>query len=165
MKYIKDKHGFLLGEETLKILIAVICIIFLVFLLVSLYYNMTGAQKSKEAISSIELISGKITSVNNGVEEPDFLIPNPAGWFLFSFTGETPKPNACVGENCLCICRKVLVNNLPLLNLNKQAKECDKKGICAKVSNLNEFEKIKIENDGTFIAIVKINEQISVNKR
>jgi hypothetical protein len=158
----KSKKGFLLGEETLKIIIAVICIIFLVILVTSLYFSLTGSQDSKFAEASKGLIFQEITRVNNGgiVNPQGLLVPNPAGWYIFSFLGNDKKPNLCAGQNCICLCRNILINIF-----DRQIKECDSKGTCSVVPTLKGFDKIKIENAGTFISIQKVNNQIEIAKK
>ena len=158
----KNKKGFLLGEETLKIIIAVIGIIFLVFLLVSVYFSVTGAQDSKYAEASKILISNEITRINNGGEynSAGILIPNPAGWYIFSFIEGDKKPNLCTGQNCICLCRNILIDVF-----DRQIKECDSKGTCFAAPNLEKFDKIKIENSGTFISVQKINNGIIISKK
>ena len=158
----KNRRGFLLGEETLKIIIAVIGIIFLVFLLVSVYFSVTGAQDSKYAEASKILISNEITRINSGGEynPAGILIPNPAGWYIFSFVGGNKKPNLCTGQNCICLCRNILIDVF-----DRQIKECDSKGTCSAISNIESFDKIKIENSGTFISIQKINNEIQIAKK
>jgi len=163
----KDKNGFLLGEETLKIIIAVICILFLVYLLVALYFSVTGAQKTKEAAMSMNLISNEAKRIDaNGLyNEQGILIPNPSDWYIFSFTGNEKKPSSCVSENCVCICKNILIDNIPLIASNRQAKACDDNGACAVIVNLKEFQKIKIEKNGVWILINKINEQIEITRK
>jgi hypothetical protein len=158
----KSKNGFLLGEETLKIIIAVICIIFLVILVISLYFSLTGSQDAKYAEGSKEKIVQEITRVNNGgiPTANGTLIPNPAGWYIMSFLGNDKKPNLCTGQNCICLCRNILINIF-----DRQIKECDSKGTCFVVPTLKGFDKIKIENSGTFISIQKINNQIEIAKK
>jgi len=100
-----NKKGFLLAEETLKIIIAVISIVFLVYFLTSLYFAKAGEQERKEAeatlISSPESLKATITNLNEG-ETQNFSLANPDGWSLFGFVDK--KPNSCAGQNCLCIC-------------------------------------------------------------
>ena len=45
----KNKRGFLLAEETLKIIIAVICIVFLVYILVAVYNSHSADKKIEQA--------------------------------------------------------------------------------------------------------------------
>lgn len=158
----KNRKGFLLGEETLKIVIAVICIVFLIYLLVAVYFNVTGEQKVKEADASMKsLLVPEIERINDGgaYNSQGILIPNPSDWSIFSFVGEEKKPNSCMGENCICICE----NAFPDL-FDWQIKRCDKKGVCNSIVNLAKFEKIKIGKTGVQISIQKINEQIQVQK-
>ena len=101
------KKGFLLGEETLKIIIAVICIMFLVYLLVSLY--LSGRDNSLElAKSSLDHLIEGLNAGNSRIE-----IYNPDGWGIASFPFSSPipfsdqLPNICVDnkwESCICIC-------------------------------------------------------------
>ena len=159
----KNKKGFLLGEETLKVVIAVICIAFLVYLLVAIYFSLTGEQKLKEAESTINnLVAPEIGRVNSEGEPnlQGILLPNPAEWFIFSYIGEEPKPNSCIEQNCLCICERVALDFF-----NWQIKKCDDKGVCINVDNLAKFEMIKIEKAGVQISIEKINEQIQIGKK
>jgi len=167
--FTKNKKGNLLPEEVLKIVVAVICIGFLIFLLVSLYFSLTGGQKKKEAEASMNLISKEIIRIDNDGEynSQGFPVPNPSGWYIFSFTEGEIKPNLCAGENCICICENVWLNqNLPFNNWQKrQVERCDDKGSCTVVSNLKKFDKIKIEKGGIAILIGKINSEIQITKK
>jgi hypothetical protein len=159
----KDKHGFLLGEETVKIVIAVICIVFLVFLLVSIYFSVSGNQQSKEAEASLKnILVPEIERINVGGETRinGTIIPNPSGWYIFSFIEGDKKPNLCSGENCVCICQNIWINIF-----DRQIKACDNKGTCNVFSNLKKFDEIKIEKSGTFIAVQKVNEFIYISKK
>jgi len=158
-----NRRGFLLASETLKIVIAVICIGFLIYFLVHLYFTNINQQKSGEAEASLRnKIIPEIQRVDGGAGyKPDGIhIPNPSGWRLMSFVGEEKKPNSCAGENCLCICRNVVLNIL-----DKQIKTCDEKGACGVVSNLKDFTKIKIEKDGVGVLIKKINNWIEISEK
>ena len=161
-----NKKGFqLLSEETLKIVIAVICLVFLVYILVSLYFSVTGAQDQKYAQENINGERGlaqQITTVNqNGTSEEQY-IPNPTGWHIFGFVGQTKKPNICTDKNCICLCRKIAVD--PFGMFNRQIIECDGKGACVIVLNLNDVKEINIENTGTTLLIQKINGMIEITK-
>ncbi len=164
----KNRKGNLLPEEVLKIIIAVIAIGFLIFLLVSLYFSVTGGQKKKEAEAIMKNENGlaeEIERINLGgaTNEQGFLIPNPSGWHVFSFAGEDLKPNLCTRENCVCICENVAIS---IFNWEKrQVNKCDDKGSCTIVSNIKKFDKIKIENKGVYLLIRKINEEIQITQK
>ena len=153
-----NRKGFFLGEETLKIIVAVICILFLVFFLAALYNSKTGGDKIKEAKDSLDRAGEIIVSLDEG-EMQNQDIPNPNGWHLYSFT-EEEKPNLCLGENCLCICASSLIESL-----KSQTSKCDEKGSCLVVSNLGSPGlniKINGPNDLTFIGIKKQNGNILI---
>jgi hypothetical protein len=162
----KNKKGDLLPEETLKIVIAVICIGFLVFLLVSLYFSATGQDNKKKAEESMILISREITRVNSGesFNEQGIFVPNPNDWFILSFIGEETKPNMCAGNNCLCICENVAINPFNWRD-KAQLKRCDDKGVCFFVSNLKKFDKLKIEKSGIALIIRKVNSEIQITRK
>jgi hypothetical protein len=143
--FTKNRKGFLLAEETLKILIAVIALMFLVYFLVSIYFAKVNGDKLRQAESlltdsdeSFEII---IKNINEGqVMKRDVI--EPKGWFIFSFTEDDLKPNLCGGQNCVCICDDVLWEGL---NKDRQQKECSEKGICLSEESLGSFEEIEIE--------------------
>ena len=77
----------------------------------------------------------------------------PQKWTLFSFTAEEKKPNQCSGQNCICICKKVIGDVF-----DRQIKKCSEEGACLTISNLEEFEDIKIESYKTGIVGINIQE-------
>ncbi len=89
---IKNKSGFLLGEETLKIVIAVISIGFLVYFLGALYYSGFGNKDAKLAKASLEHL---VKGINSGLNEIE--IYNPEDWIIMNFPQD---------ENYICICEK-----------------------------------------------------------
>ena len=125
----KNKKGFLLAEETLKIVIALISIGLLVYLLISLYLSNKDEQNLELAKSSLEHLSKQINSKTSEVE-----VYNPDGWSLLSWPYEGKVPLSCSNlgwGNCLCICKT------PLVRRNKNYLEnCDGNGICSETKNL-----------------------------
>ncbi len=132
----KNKKGFLLAEETLKIVIAVICIGFLVYLLTSLYLKNKDNEKLEQAEASLEHLISEINAEHTEVE-----IYNPKGWVLISWPYENELiPNSCSNMgwgNCICICDE----DLSTRTVKGLIKDCDSLGSC-----LESFE-LKIEND------------------
>lgn len=144
----RSKRGFLLAEETLKIVIAVISIGFLIYFLTSLYLKNQESKELELAKASLEHLMKEIN-----LEHPTVEIYNPKGWVVVSWPHKVLKgtfgfrkevndrPNSCSNlnwDNCLCICGDTLV-------LNLEGSDCDKKGFCLE----NDFkivgDKIKIE--------------------
>ncbi len=149
----KNRKGLLLAEETLKIVIALIAISFLVYFLVSLYFSATAGQKLNHATASIERIKEVISNKQIPIEEVSDV--TPPGWSVFSFVGEE-KPNSCATESCLCVCPNSWFN---------QPKKCDAKGICEAVENLEHFEEIKIESPGITLEIIKSDYSVVVSRK
>lgn len=135
----KTKRGTLLVNETLKIILAVIVIVFLIYFLVSLYYSKVNLDKLKQAEAilinsesgSIKIVIDRVKEGqgNLGGDSEKILVNNPEGWYLFSFLDDK-KPNSCAGKNCLCICNNVIDV------YDRQINECDEGGVCLIVSDL-----------------------------
>ena len=150
MKSMK-KRGMLLTEEVLKMVIAVIGLVLLSYFLVSFFYSDVKAKKQKEAIATIEEISLIISNI--GTSQGNVTALQPQRWTLFSFIGEEKKPNQCSGQNCICICNKVVGDIF-----DRQIKKCTKEGACLMISNLEGFEDIKIEPYSKEIVNINIQE-------
>lgn len=156
-----NKRAFLLAEETLKIIIAVIAIGFLIYFLSQLYFSKVQGDKLKYAESALERTEEIVHNLEGG-EVEEQILANPQGWYLFGFMGEV-KPNSCLDENCLCLCPKALDYEG---RFNRQQKKCTEKGSCLIVENLGGEVEIKIEKDElNFILIKKENEKILVSKK
>jgi len=156
----------LLSKEMIGLIVGAICILFLIFILVSLYFAATGNQNKKYAEASVKnLTSQEITKINNDgtFNEQGIGVPNPTGWFIFSFVGQDLKPNLCTGQNCLCICEDVTIYAFDWQK--RLAKKCDDKGSCVVVPNLKKFDKIKIEKGGIAIFIKKVNNEIEITRK
>ncbi len=156
-----NKKAFLLASETVKIVIAVICIVFLVYFLTSLYFSKITEEKGRQAEATLK--SGKLSieksildaQKNSPVQK--YTLTNPEGWYFFSFTGSEKKPNSCAGQNCLCICENVWDF------FERQTKYCDEDGACLIIQNLedNKIEKELLKNVEIVISyesgIIKLN--------
>ncbi len=144
----KDKKGFLLVEETLKIVIAVICIGFLVYFLVSLYFTNKSSEDLEQAEASLNHLMNEIDAGRTEIE-----IYNPKGLWIISWPYKSEKgeviPNSCsnVGwENCICICEKrgpvVGAKIGPNIDFDWTSKECDSNWVCKESS-----ERIIVGNE------------------
>jgi hypothetical protein len=148
-----NNKGFLLGEETLKIILAVISIGFLVYFLGALYYNSVKDKDLDLAKASLEHL---IDEINAGVAEIE--IYNPEKWVVLSWSDPTIHPDKCIDEeweNCLCICKgyvKSTATENSVYKYSEEAKEysdkCKDKGVCLETNK-------KISFEGNFVKIEK----------
>lgn len=156
-----NKKGFLLAEETLKVIIAIICILFLAYLLIALYNSYTADKKIEQAKTDLSRMETIISSLGEGQKaSQDF--SDPEGWHLYSFSG-SEKPNSCLNTNCLCICQKSLIRRI-----TSQATKCDNRGTCLVVPNLaGAAIDLKISGPGNelFIDIMKQSNRILIEEQ
>lgn len=118
-----NRKGFLLAEETLKIILAVIAIGFLVYFLAALYFNNQDEKDLELATASLEHLVEEIDLGSSEVK-----IFNPNGWSLMSwpFEGDIPLSCSNVGwDICICICKAPLVGFS-----GNYLDNCNDKGIC-----------------------------------
>lgn len=101
----KNRNGFLLAEETLKIILAVISIGFLVYFLTALYFANQNSKDLEQAKASLKFL---VKEINSG--SPEVQIYNPEGWAISSWPYENKIPNSCNDKNCLCICDNPLIS-------------------------------------------------------
>jgi len=155
-----DKKGFLLAEETLKIILAVIAIGFLAFLLFSLYNTNKTAKDLELAEESLDFL---VQEIGGQREEVD--IYNPKGWIISSWpniytkgillwkTTEEGKPMSCSNlgwDSCICICKKAIPD------------KCDSTGICLENPQTFEIDSpIKIKNPPVTLQVDYDNKKIS----
>ncbi len=140
-----DKRGFLLAEETLKIILAVIAIGFLAYLLFSIYSARKEARDLELAKESLEYL---VQEINLGATEVDIYNPANSWWYLVSWPISGEKPLYCenIGwEKCLCICKfSVAQETTP----SKFSSLCDDVGVCMENSAY-------VNNDGDFYIQIK----------
>ena len=145
-----DKKGFLLAEETLKIILAVIAIGFLAFLLFSLY---NANKEGKDLELAKESLNHLIQEIN--AERTEVQIYNPKGWEIYSWPNNNIQaiPLSCSNlgwSNCICICSKSTLNR------------CDSKGTCLEGPLGFSFkDNIKIKDPPITLSIDYSNKIIS----
>ena len=178
---IENKRGFLLASQVVKIVIAVICIIFLVYLLASIYFNKVNSQKKAEGAFVLENLDVEIKSVHGG-KEPNpagILFAKPKGWYLLSFTdaireNKDKKPKECVGVKCLCICSRVSkygygLNLLWTTRRERQVAECDKNGACIMTPNIKNYEEelaiISSSEPLKYVLVKKTTEGVDISEK
>jgi hypothetical protein len=124
----KTKKGIVL-PETLKIIIAVMCILLLLYLAFKLYDIFRRSNELEQAKATLEAIVGKANSLKEG-ESTEYLITGPRGWVLLSYNEGIGTCN----EKCLCICPNLgWFSNINYINL------CKKQGVCKSSLNTKEI--------------------------
>jgi len=127
-----NRRANLLTEETLKIVIALISIGFLVYFLTALYFRNSADKDLELAESSLEHL---VEAINSDVKEVE--IYNPKGWCIVTWPYEkNEKPKLCEDnkwDNCICICEcKSLVTDFQ----DYADEYCGVNGVCLKSNNL-----------------------------
>jgi hypothetical protein len=131
----KDKKAFLLGEYTLKVIIAVLALVLLVYLLFSFYSSFTGEKDLAKARATMQDLQEKMLDAKN--EEVSLPLLEPNGWRLISY--KLGGPQECTA-NCICLCSKEGW-------FSDQVEKCDSRGICKNFQEeINEFN-IKLRTD------------------
>jgi hypothetical protein len=168
-----DKKGFLLAEETLKIILAVIAIGFLAFLLFSLYNANKTAKDLELAKESLDFLIQEINAQRAEAE-----IYNPKGWIILSWpygvSGEIPLSCSNLAwSNCICIADDIsavsrTMSKIPFIasEREKLLKKSDKKGTC--LENPQKFEidsPIKIKDPPITLLIDYDNDNKKISKR
>lgn len=98
-----NKKGFLLGEEGIKLILAVIAILFLIAFIVFLYNTFSKNEDLDEAKASLEYLVAQIDSGSFQAE-----VFNPVSWGFVSYSSEENMPKFCSSlgwEKCVCMCK------------------------------------------------------------
>ena len=96
-----NKKGDLLGEESVKIILAVIGI----FILLGLGFKLWAAQKPtdiEQARSTLDRIVSRADMLSEVKLQDSVLVESPQKWYLMSV--EESRWGFCEGDFCLCLC-------------------------------------------------------------
>ena len=121
----QQKRGMLLANETVKLIITAIVLVFLVGLLVKLYYGYTEDRDLQQAKATLERLGVELPNLVED-QPTTFEIYNPilnekkdwftgVHWTLFAWPTSGLMPKQCDSqgwESCICICqiRRFLAN-------------------------------------------------------
>ncbi len=126
------KKAFLLGEYTLKIIIAVLSISLLLYLLFVIYGSYNDDKKIAQAEADINKIIEKIgLAKTEGVQ--NLILLEPKGWILINFNKGENRPLSCEG-NCICICEEAV-------SKSAQPEKCSEIGFCKNIKENVELQK------------------------
>jgi len=137
----KSKKGFMLGEYTLKMIIAVLCILLLVYLLFSFYSSFTNKKDLNDAKETLNSLSEKMIDAKNKQERVTLPLLEPDGWRLIGYSG-TEKPEQCT-SNCICLCADRLRDRW----FKDQIEKCEAIGVCKNFDKSINLFNIKIRAD------------------
>ncbi|GEM_PF-2996243 len=157
LKKINKKADQLVLPESLKLVIAVMCLLLLIYLAWNLYSLTVGKSKLAQARETLKQIVEKINVVKEGQDK--YMVVAPKGWYLLQ------------NEDRMCMCSKDYVNKIKdtcCLNgaLEKLSKEVFFDSFCPdqKVDSCLNLNNVPLDiyftnKDGK----VKINTEYSLN--
>ncbi|MEK6875734.1 MAG: hypothetical protein AABX30_03550 [Nanoarchaeota archaeon] len=130
-----NKKGILL-DESLKIFLAIIVLVMLLYLFYSLYNIIRVKTEIEQARATLDSIIDKANILGDG-ETTGIIIESPKDWMIASFYGNEygnePLPYTCENSNCLCICKQNKIEkNLISLNSDKKTL-CSNDAVCKKL--------------------------------
>lgn len=159
----KNKNGFFLAEETLKIIIAVIVIGFLIYFLVSLYFSNTDEENMQFAESSTKYLIEQMNAQTKEVQ-----IFNPKGWIITAWKIGNEMPMQCSNlgwENCICICEDDSNWDIGIAK-NTDLDDCNAESYCSEYNKEIFINKASIEIDNPPITLeINYEDKIEVNKK
>ena len=151
MKMVMGRRGFLLGEFTLKTVLAVVCILLLVFLLASFYASFSKEKSIAQAKGSLEQIRQGI-SIAGSTGKYAYILTEPRGWALAYFPAGLGSSGVCegTGNRCLCICKAPGW-------FSNQKKQCEGSGICISSDVSLKMTKDKVISGATEVQMKRID--------
>ncbi len=136
-----DNQGFLLPEYVLKIIIALLGIMLLIYLAVSLYSSFFATTDLEKATATLEHINNFEKPTAKAKGEARFPLVSPKNWYLFTFVDD----GEWCGGSCLCICP----NQDDEIKKNK--KVCETQGACKEMRISGAEGGIKLGGKFNFI--------------
>ena len=119
-----NRGGFILGEFTLKTVIAVLCILLLVLLLVNLYATFSQKTKIEQAAGGVRnLVEGGKIATQTG--KYTLILTEPKGWAVVFYDKVSGSASSCAGGQCICICQRPR-----FYNFKSQLEFCASAGSC-----------------------------------
>jgi len=149
----KSKKAFLLGKYTVTIVIAVLCLLLLVYVLFTIYSNSQDEKALGIAQSSLDELKEKMDlAKENSPQKATLLVQEGRSglhvWELYYFPkkiGATPE--ACYDDYCLCVCYYGEAGEI-----FSEYKTCNKIGRCIVIDG-----PVKVDSAYNLPADVEIN--------
>ncbi len=160
----KSRNGLFLAEETLKIVLAVIVIVFLIYFLVSLYFSGKDSEGMKFAESSAKYL---IEQMN--LKTLEVQIFNPTGWIITAWKNDKEMPLSCSNlgwANCICVCENDVNYNIFGILKNNDLDDCNQQNYCVEYNKEVFIRDGSIEIDSSPITLgINYGDKIEVNKK
>lgn len=116
-KYMRGKKGATwFSEHVMNIIIAVGCIIVLIFVGVKIYNLFSDKTDLEKADSNLLLIRERIDLLKNSpnVDSAEVIVYPPKNWILRSYIDAFPMSECYSKQGCLCLCQDgSCANNVP----------------------------------------------------
>ena len=137
MQIIKKAKRGILPEETIKIIIAVICITLLIVLAAALYNIFAKKNDLEQAranmnniIGKINIMAGELSNVEEGIKTESYALLNPREWGLYGWPDDGKMLGECEQQGwrrCICFCEirwfKSNLERCKALNVCKEIKQ------------------------------------------
>jgi hypothetical protein len=111
MKRTKNKRGDLsfLTENTLGLIISVLCIIVLIIIAVVVYNLFSEKSELDKAESNFKMIKGEIELLRSSSESDtgQVIVYSPKNWILRSYSTGFPKSECYGMKSCFCTCKEI----------------------------------------------------------
>ena len=138
-------------SEVGKIVLAVICIVLLLFLAVKLYGLFFKKTALEQANEGIKTLSEEIQGVINGKAEGQVFLESPVGWQVIVWPNRllNSKPDSCKAEYCICLCPipSLVPEYGAMKAIDRAMKECNSVGVCRDFSQqVVTFDKYDVNN-------------------
>ena len=125
---IHSRSGFLLGEFTLKTILAIISILILISLLATLYATFSQERAREQAASTLSRIFEGIGIATVSEKPFQYVLTEPKSWKMLWYTNGLSSVAECRGVPCLCLCKPAR-----WYGFSNQQENCASAGVCRKL--------------------------------
>lgn len=144
-----NRKGKLILEESVKWILAVACIAFLISLSVTLYGVFNSKAKIEQGRATLDEFVSKVNFLE-GDKISKMILGSPKGWYVVFYDSSrvlsgdgTGMPIQCGNKDCVCLCeaeRRLSMEERDYFYYRNKGKSdglihCEKEGICKSTKN------------------------------